>query len=108
VLGGLAAALNGGSPDPAGAAQAAIEGLDSALDTVTRAQTIIGTRLAWVEQVQDQQADRGLALAERRSRIGDTDVSEAIARLQQSLTALEASQAAFARVSELNLFRALR
>jgi flagellar hook-associated protein 3 FlgL len=49
-----------------------------------------------------------VALAERRSRFGDTDVAEAIARLQQSLTALKASQAAFARVSSLSLFNALR
>lgn len=108
VLGGLAAALNGGSPDPAGAALAALDGIDAALDTASRAQTILGTRLAWVEQVQQEQGDRGIALAERRSRVGDTDIADAIARLQQSLTALEASQAAFARVSELNLFRALR
>lgn len=108
VLGGLAAALSGGSPDPAGAALAAIEGIDAALDTTGRAQTILGTRMAWVEQVQEQQADRGVALAERRSRVGETDVAEAIARLQQSLTALEASQAAFARVSALSLFDALR
>lgn len=110
VLGGLAAALSGGAADSAtaiAAASAALEGIDAALDTSSRAQTILGTRLAWVEQVQGQQADRGIALAERRSRVGDTDITEAIARLQQSLTALEASQAAFARVSELNLFRAL-
>lgn len=108
VLGGLAAALDGGSPDPAGAALAALEGIDAALDTTNRAQTILGTRMAWTEQVQQQQADRGVTLAERRSRVGDTDVAEAIARLQQSLTALEASQAAFARVSSLSLFDALR
>ncbi|MCZ8134713.1 MAG: flagellar biosynthesis protein FlgL [Porphyrobacter sp.] len=108
VLDGLAAALNGGSPDPAGAALAALDGIDAALDTTNRAQTILGTRMAWVEQVQQQQADRGVTLAERRSRVGDTDVAEAIARLQQSLTALEASQAAFARVSALSLFDALR
>ena len=46
--------------------------------------------------------------AERRSRVGDTDIADAIARLQQSLTALEASQSAFARVSSLTLFDALR
>jgi flagellar hook-associated protein 3 FlgL len=108
VIGGLAAALGGGSPDPAGAALAAIDGIDAALDTASRAQTILGTRLAWVEQVQVQQADRGVALAERRSRVGDTDIAEAIARLQQSLTALEATQAAFTRVSGLSLFDALR
>jgi flagellar hook-associated protein 3 FlgL len=108
VLGGLAAALSGGSPDPVAAANAALEGIDAALDTTNRAQTILGTRMAWVEQVQQQQTDRGVALAERRSRVGDTDIAEAIARLQQSLTALEASQAAFARVSSLSLFDALR
>lgn len=107
VLNDLAAALNGGSPDPAAAARGAIAGIDAALDTSSRAQTILGTRLAWVEQVQEQQQDRGIALAERRSRLGDANITEAVARLQQSLTALEASQAAFARVSELNLFRAL-
>lgn len=108
VLGGLAAALQGGAADPVAAANAALEGIDAALDTTNRAQTILGTRMAWVEQVQQQQADRGIALAERRSRVGDTDIAEAIARLQQSLTALEASQAAFARVSSLTLFDALR
>jgi flagellar hook-associated protein 3 FlgL len=40
--------------------------------------------------------------------VGDTDIAEAIARLQQTMTALEASQAAFARVSSLTLFNALR
>ncbi|WP_017665877.1 hypothetical protein [Porphyrobacter sp. AAP82] len=64
--------------------------------------------MAWVEQVETQQADRRVALAERRSRVGDTDIADAIARLQQSLTALEASQSAFARVSSLTLFDALR
>lgn len=108
VLGGLAAALQGGAPDPVAAAGAAIAGIDAALDTANRATTILGTRMAWVEQVQQQQADRGIALAERRSRVGDTDIADAIARLQQSLTALEASQAAFARVSALTLFDALR
>ena len=61
VIEGLAAALQGGAPDPVAAASAALEGLDAALDTFSRAQTIFGTR-----------------------------------------------QAAFARVSELTLFRSLR
>ena len=108
VLGGLAAALQGGVADPAAAASAAIEGIDAALDTTNRATTILGTRMAWVEQVQVQQGERGVALAERRSRVGDTDIAEAIARLQQTMTALEASQSAFTRVSSLTLFNALR
>ncbi|MFO6446354.1 flagellar biosynthesis protein FlgL [Erythrobacter sp. NE805] len=108
VLGALTSALQGGAADPAAAANASLEGLDTALETINRAQTILGTRMAWVEQVQDQQGERGIALAEQRSRVGDTDVADAVARLQQSLTALEATQAAFARVSSLTLFDALR
>lgn len=108
VLGTLATALQGGAPDPVAAANAAIEGIDTALDTTNRAVTILGTRMAWTEQVEAQQGERMIVLAERRSRVGDTDIAEAIARLQQSLTALEASQSAFARVSSLTLFDALR
>ena len=108
VLGGLAAALQGGAPDPVAAANAAIEGIDAALDTTNRAATILGTRMAWTEQVEAQQGERKIVLAERRSRVGDTDIADAIARLQQTMTALEASQAAFARVSSLTLFDALR
>lgn len=108
VLGALTTALQGGAGDPVAAANGALAGIDAALDTTNRATTILGTRMAWVEQVETQQADRKVALAERRKRVGDTDVADAIVRLQQSLTALEASQAAFARVSSLTLFDALR
>jgi len=108
VLATLTTALQGGAGDPVAAANASLEGIDAALDTAGRATTILGTRMAWVEQVETQQAERRVALAERRSRVGDTDIADAIARLQQSLTALEASQSAFARVSSLTLFDALR
>ena len=108
VLGALSAALQPGSPDPAAAARAAIDGLDAAIDTTTRSQTGIGTRLAWVEVVQDNQAERALTVAEQQSDLGDTDLGEAVARLQQTLAALEASQLSFTRVANLTLFNALR
>jgi len=108
VLATLSTALQGGAGDPVAAAGAAIGEIDAALDTTNRATTILGTRMAWVEQVEAQQGERKIALAERRSRVGDTDIADAIAKLQQSLTALEASQAAFARISSLTLFDALR
>ncbi|MEM6474919.1 MAG: flagellar biosynthesis protein FlgL [Pseudomonadota bacterium] len=107
VLSGLADALRGGSADPSAAALGAIAGIDEALDTSTRSQTVLGTRLAWVEVLQQNQVNRGISLAEQRSEVGDTDISDAITRLQQTLTALEASQATFSRVSSLTLFNAL-
>jgi len=107
ILNDLAAALSGGSPNPGAAAAAAVEGLDAALDSTTRSQTILGTRLAWVETIQQGQDDRRITIAEQRSQIGDTDLGEAISRLQQTLTTLEATQASFTRVSSLTLFDAL-
>lgn len=107
VLAALTTALTSGAPDPAAAARDAIAGLDSALDSVSRAQTIIGTRAVWAEMIQTEQQNRAVDLAERRSQVGDTQIGEAIVRLSQAMTALEASQSAFARVSGLNLFRAL-
>ncbi|MDJ0979149.1 MAG: flagellar biosynthesis protein FlgL [Erythrobacter sp.] len=107
VLADLTAALQPGVPDPAAAARAAIEGLDAGIEAATRSQTVLGTRLAWVEVVQDAQVDRGLSIDEQQSDLGDTDLGEAIARLQQTETALEASQLSFTRVSNLSLFNAL-
>ena len=107
VLSDLAAALRGGAADPAAAARDALTGIDAGLDTVSRNQTVIGTRLAWVEAIQQDQQTRAISVAEKRSEIGDTDISDTIVRLQQTLTALEASQASFTRVSSLTLFNAL-
>ena len=107
VLSTLSAALQPGTPDPSAAARAALEGLDAAIDTTTRSQTVLGTRLAWVEVIQDNQQTRALTVAEQQSDLGDTDIGEAVARLQQTLAALEASQLSFTRVANLTLFNAL-
>ncbi len=108
VIADLAAALRvGGSVDPSQAAQDALLGIDSAIDNANRSQTVIGTRLAWVESIQQDQQNRAIDVAEKRSEIADTDLAETIVRLQQTLTALEASQTSFTRVSNLNLFNVL-
>ncbi|MDJ0642327.1 MAG: flagellar biosynthesis protein FlgL [Erythrobacter sp.] len=107
LISGLASALRGGAADPGAVARDAIAGLDVALDASTRNQTVIGTRLAWIEVVEQNQFERSIASAEERSRVGDTDVGDTIARLQQTLTALEATQTTFSRVSSLTLFNAL-
>ena len=107
VISEFAAAIRSGSADPAVAAQTALTGIDAALDTANRSQTVIGARLAWVEAIQQDQLTREVDIAERRSEVNDTNVADTVVRLQQTLTALEASQAAFARVSSLTLFNAL-
>ncbi|MGB7418871.1 MAG: flagellar biosynthesis protein FlgL [Erythrobacter sp.] len=104
VLSGLAADLRNNAVNPATAARDALAGIDAAIDTANRSQTVIGTRLAFVEDIQINQEERAIERAQQRSAIADTDLAETIARLQQTLTALEASQASFARISSLSLF----
>lgn len=107
VFSQLAADLRGASSDPQQAAQDALAGLDEALNAANRNQTIVGTRAAWVEAIEDDQAVRSLDIAEKRSEIGDTNIADVIIRLQNTLTALEASQTTFTRVSNLTLFNAI-
>jgi len=100
----LAAALRATGGDPAGAARDALTGFDEALDTVTRNQTVTGSRIAWLDIVQDRQIDQSLTRSRQIADTGGVDFASAVAELQQVLTVLEASQASFARLSNLSLF----
>lgn len=103
-LAALASALQGGAANPSAAAQDALTGLDDALDSVTRAQTVTGARSAWLEVVQDRQTEQSLVRNQQMADTGGVELTGAIARLQQVLTVLEASQASFTRVASLSLF----
>lgn len=103
-LANFAAALRGGAADPAVAARDAMSGLDEALETATRAQTVAGSRIAWLDIVQERQVDQSFTRSQQIADTGGVDFSSTIAELQQLLTVLEASQASFARLSNLSLF----
>ncbi len=105
---GLADALQGGSPDPAGAARNALTSLDTGLTTVTTAQTVVGARLNWIDLAATQSTQRGEARATEEAAVGGTDIATTVTRLQQTMTVLEASQASFARLSGLSLFDQIR
>ena len=102
---GLADALRAG--EGAEAARAALPGFETASDPLSRAQGRIGAQAAWIEIVQDRQLVRSEARAAERADAGGTDIASAIARLQQVLTVLEASQASYVRVARLTLFDAI-
>lgn len=90
--------------DPAQFARDAMGGLDSAIATIGKAQTVIGVRLGWIETVQDAELGRRLDRAEEGREIGGVDLTSAIAQMQQVLSVLEASQASFVRLASLSLF----
>lgn len=94
----------------AAAQQAAVDGLaalDAGMDSITTAQTVVGTRLAWIDLVGDRRVDVSEMRAGEESEIGGTDIGATVARLQETMTVLEASQASFTRLAGLSLFEML-
>ncbi len=107
VVKGLADALQGGSSDPAGAANQALDSLDTGLDSVTTAQTVVGARMNWVELTTDRRTQMAELRSQEESDVGGTDIASAVSKLQETMTVLEASQASFAKLSGLSLFSLL-
>ena len=104
----LSDALKGGVPDPAQAARDALGPLDTGLETITTQQTVIGARLNWIDLNAERRVQMSEARADEEAQVGGTDLSLAVSQLQQTMTVLEASQASFARLSQLSLFNLLR
>jgi flagellar hook-associated protein 3 FlgL len=108
MLGNLAAALQGGSTDPEGAARTALDSMKLGLEKVTTTQTVIGARMNWIDINLARHERLGEMRVEEQADIGEVDPAVAITELQQIMTVLEASQASFARLASLSLFDVLR
>ena len=76
--------------------------------TATTGQTLVGARLAWVDLTTTRRENLGELRASEQSDIGGTDIADTVARMQQVMLVLEASQAGFAKLSSLSLFDMLR
>lgn len=103
----LAAELKSGA-DPQKAANEGMTMLDTALDKVTTAQTVVGSRLNWIDLTNERRTNLGELRADEETQIGATDLPATIADLQQTLTVLEASQASFTKLAGLSLFDLIR
>lgn len=88
-------------------AQNALTALGDGLNAITTAQTVVGSRLNWI----DLNTERRTSLAEMRTtektEVGGADLTESIARLQNTMLVLQASQASFAKLANLSLFSVL-
>ena len=83
----------------------AIAGLDQSQTTLLNAQAAIGTRLQQVQAVQNMNSNLTLQLQTQQSQLTDINYPQVITAYQQSLTALQASEAAYAKVQGLSLFQ---
>lgn len=108
VVKGLGDALQGAVADPAQAARNSLTAIDTGIDTLTTAQTVVGSRLSWIDLTTDHRLNLGELRADEEQQIGATDIPGAMAHLTQMLTVLEASQASFTKLAQLSLFNLLR
>lgn len=102
----LADTLQSGTATAA-SANAALTALGDGLESVTTAQTVIGSRLNWI----DLNTERRTSLSEMRtdeeSQVGGNDLTSSIARLQNTMLVLESSQASFSKLANLSLITQL-
>ncbi len=104
---GLADALQSGTATGS-TANAALTALGDGLESITTAQTVIGSRLNWIDLNSERRTSLSEMRTDEQSQVGGTDLTASIARLQNTMLVLEASQASFSKLANLTLFSQLR
>lgn len=106
-------AIRSESPGPVGSAafhnqiNNVLSDLDQGIGNVLDTRARIGSRLQALDGQEQTNADFELTLQGTRSDLQDVDFAEAISRLNQQLTSLQAAQQSFARIQGLSLFNVL-
>ena len=106
VLGEFISALEGGGA-VSDAVSTALGGLDTSLDNVLTTRAQIGSQRVEVEQLGFIGSDLDLQYATTLSSLQDLDYNEAISRLTQQQTYLQAAQQSFLKTTGLSLFNYL-
>lgn len=88
-------------------AQTALAALGDGLNSITTAQTVVGSRLNWIDLNTDRRASLSEMRTTEKTEVGGADLTESIARLQNTMLVLQASQASFSRLANLSLFSVL-
>lgn len=97
----LVAALDG---NDSAAIQPALGQVSETLATVSQARARLGVDLAKVQDSEIARLNQQLNIQTRKSHIGDADIAEAITRVGQVQTALEATLTVGSRIGQRNLF----
>jgi flagellar hook-associated protein 3 FlgL len=88
----------------ASAISASLTALNGAIDQIATSQAQLGINAARLDRIAESQATRAIENSAERSVLEDTDLTEAIARLNAQTITLEGAQAAFARINRRTLF----
>ncbi|WP_322522083.1 flagellar hook-associated protein FlgL [Guyparkeria halophila] len=104
VIDDLEAAVRTGNDAAYGGLQGEV---DDVLDRVITAQGEMGNQLNKLERLQDDQSAWSLSNKESISKLRDTDLAEAITRLNENYLTLQATQQSMAKIQQLSLFNNL-
>ena len=97
--------------DPASrraATGSALEEVQAAAQHVAGARSDLGVRAQRIDQARERLEGSEMNLAEERSDLEDTNISELVAKLQAKKLSLEAAQSVFARINRNTLFDLIR
>ncbi len=83
---------------------AGIANLDQSLSRVSNIRAEVGSRLVAIDQAVETRASESVELQALLSELRDVDYAEAVSRLNQQYTGLQAAQAAYTRIAQLSLF----
>lgn len=104
----LATALQTGDATAAASANSALDTLQKGLDQLGDVQASVGARGARVDLQQNLLQTANTDRADLRSKLEDTDMTQAIVELQQMMSALSATQASFSKLAQLSIFDYIR
>ncbi len=104
---GLISALQAGSPEPQ-PIENAIANLDGAQQSVQAAQATLGANLAEITGVQSADGSAATQSEVQLSQLQSADLPQVLANYSESVTALQAAMAAFAKIANLSLFSVLQ
>lgn len=82
----------------------AAEELSQGFKHINRVRSEIGTRLQTLDRQEDMHEDFKIVMSQARGTLEDLDYATAVIELNENMLALQASQQAFAKTKDLNLF----
>ena len=68
----------------------------------------VGARLNLLDRQRDTLTERDIAIQKDIGNLADADLAELVTQMQSMMTSLQASQQAFVKISNLNLFEFIR
>tara|TARA_Y100001935_G_C17302818_1_gene510372 strand:- start:205 stop:1476 length:1272 start_codon:yes stop_codon:yes gene_type:complete len=88
--------------------QSRLDDIKTVQEHLANQRAIIGARTTSLDRQQELIAERKIAIEKDMSDISDADLAALVTQLQSQITSLQASQQAFVKISDLNLFQFIR